>query len=213
MSRVFSPKAQKRRSQAKQSKKNRIMGVALELFSRKGVNATSIDQIAELADVSKTNLLYYFSNKDQLYLEVIKSLLEVWLTPLKMFSADQDPIKSLSEYLKLKLEMSRDNPQESRLFCMEIVQGAPLLLAELKSPLHDLVETKVSVINEWINAGKMAKIDPYHLIFSIWSTTQHYADFAVQIEAITGKTLKDPVFFNETLETLNTLIIGGISLD
>lgn len=189
------------------------MGVALELFSRKGVNATSIDQIAELADVSKTNLLYYFSNKDQLYLEVIKSLLEVWLTPLKMFSADQDPIKSLSEYLKLKLEMSRDNPQESRLFCMEIVQGAPLLLAELKSPLHDLVETKVSVINEWINAGKMAKIDPYHLIFSIWSTTQHYADFAVQIEAITGKTLKDPVFFNETLETLNTLIIGGISLD
>ena len=29
--------------------------------------------------------------------------------------------------------------------------------------------------------GKIIKTEPYHLIFSIWATTQHYADFDVQV--------------------------------
>lgn len=208
--RVFSPSAQKRRDQAQQDKRNRIMQAALQLFSRNGVNGTSVEQIAELADVSKTNLLYYFSSKEQLYLEVIKRLLDVWLSPLQGFSAQQDPIEAIGSYIKVKLEMSRDNPDESRLFCMEVVHGAPLLLNELASPLREIVDVKVGVIRSWIAAGKLAELDPYHLIFTIWATTQHYADFSVQIQAVTGKSLKDPAFFASTLENVQSIILNGI---
>ncbi|WP_133502361.1 HTH-type transcriptional regulator RutR [Marinomonas balearica] len=208
--RAFSVDTVRRRSEAKQSKQNRIMEAALTLFSRYGLGGTSIDQVAELADVSKSNLLYHFNSKEQLYIEVIKRVLDVWITPLAGFSEDQEPMEAISNYIRIKLEMSRDFPEESRLFCMEVVQGAPLLSDELKTPLHDLVETKVSVINAWIKAGKMKRIDPYHLLFSIWATTQHYADFAVQIEAITGKNLNNKAFFDETLNTLYQLILNGI---
>ncbi len=102
------------------------MHAALNLFSRSGVHGTSVEQVADKADVSKTNLLYYFSSKEQLYLEVIKQLLDVWLQPLQGFSVEQDPIQTISNYIKTKLELSRDNPAELRLFCMELVQGAPL---------------------------------------------------------------------------------------
>ncbi len=44
-------------------------------------------------------------------------------------------------------------------------------------------------------SGKLAPIDPQHLIFMIWASTQHYADFAPQVEAVTGATLRDEVFF------------------
>jgi TetR/AcrR family transcriptional regulator len=208
--RVFSPSAQRRRSKAQRDKRNKIMQAALDLFSRSGVSGASIEQIAERADVSKTNLLYYFNNKDQLYIEVIKRLLDVWLAPLKEFSVEQDPIVAISDYIRVKLEMSRDNPAESRLFCMEVVQGAPLLFNELESPLSDLIAAKVDVIKIWISQGKLANIDPYHLIFSIWATTQHYADFSVQIEAVTGKTLKDPAFFKSALENIQHIILSGI---
>lgn len=208
--RVVGASALRRRSKAKENKRKVIMQSALELFSRGGVHGTSVEQVAAHADVSKTNLLYYFSSKEQLYVEVLQQLLDVWLVPLKGFSAEQDPIVAISDYIKVKLSLSRDHPAESRLFCMEILQGAPLLLNELESPLRDLIESKVEVIKTWITQGKLAPVDPYHLIFSIWATTQHYADFRTQVEAVSGKTLDDPVFFNEALHNVLSIILGGV---
>jgi TetR/AcrR family transcriptional regulator len=60
----------------------------------------------------------------------------------------------------------------------------------MEGGLKDLVDEKAAIIDGWIAEGKIAKVDPVHLIFSIWALTQHYADFEVQIRAILGK--KDP---------------------
>ena len=208
--RSFSPTTQKRRAEALQAKRSRIMQAALSLFAKNGVSGTSVEQISELADVSKSNLLYYFKSKEQLYLDVITHLLDVWLTPLQSFSAEQDPIETLSEYIKVKLEMSRDNPAESKLFCMEVVQGAPLLIKELETPLKELLDAKSTVINAWIEAGKLKPVEPYHLIFSIWAITQHYADFSVQIKAVTGKDLSNAAFFNSTLDNIKRILLDGL---
>jgi len=186
------------------------MDAALSLFSKNGVSGTTVEQVSELANVSKSNLLYYFKSKEGLYLSVITHLLDVWLTPLQSFSAEQDPIETLSDYIKVKLEMSRDNPAESKLFCMEVVQGAPLLIKELETPLKTLLDAKSAVIIEWIEAGKLKPVDPIHLIFSIWAITQHYADFSVQIKAVTGKDLSDQAFFESTLSNIQHIILGGL---
>lgn len=199
-----------RRMRLVEGKRTAILEAALEIFSRFGLHGTSLDQVASMADVSKTNLLYYFSSKEELYVSVLRQLLEVWLLPLRGFSVDQDPVEAIRDYIRVKLELSRDHPAESRLFCLEIIQGAPLLLNELEQPLREIVEAKVAVIQAWIDAGKLAAVEPHHLIFSLWATTQHYADFRVQIDAVTGKTLNDPVFFNQVLENLQGLIINGI---
>jgi TetR/AcrR family transcriptional regulator len=44
----------------------------------------------------------------------------------------------------------------------------------------------------------------------IWASTQHYADFSAQVEAVTGKTLQDETFFQNTLENVQRMIIEGI---
>jgi len=72
------------------------MRAALDLFSRYGRHGTSVDQIASAAGLSKSNLLYHFSNKDDLYVCVLRELLEVWLAPLRDFSAEQDPADALA---------------------------------------------------------------------------------------------------------------------
>ncbi|MFC6475731.1 HTH-type transcriptional regulator RutR [Pseudomonas asuensis] len=199
-----------RRRRQLEEKRSVILGAALELFSRYGLHGTSLDQVAAQADVSKTNLLYYFGSKEELYLSVLRQLLVIWLAPLKTFSAEQDPIEAIKGYIRHKLEISRDYPAESRLFCMEILQGAPLLLSELETPLRETVEAKSAVIRAWVDAGKLAPVDPHHLIFTLWATTQHYADFRVQVEAILGKTLDDPAFFEEVLSSVQTLILEGL---
>ena len=208
--RSFSPNAKKRREEALHAKRSKIMEAALLLFSKNGVSGTSVEQIAELANVSKSNLLYYFKSKERLYLDVITHLLEVWLTPLQSFCVEQDPIETLSDYIRVKLEMSRDNPAESKLFCMEVVQGAPVLIQELGTPVKALLEAKSAVINQWVEAGKLNHVEPYHLIFSIWAVTQHYADFSVQIKAVTGDDLSNPAFFESTLKSIKGILLGGL---
>ncbi|CCK18131.1 Transcriptional regulator RutR of pyrimidine catabolism (TetR family) [Cronobacter universalis NCTC 9529] len=91
-----------------------------------------------------------------------------------------------------------------------MLQGAPLLMAELQGDLKALVETKSAIISGWVASGKLAPVDPHHLIFMIWATTQHYADFATQVEAVTGATLADEAFFNRTVENVQRMIIEGI---
>jgi len=193
-----------------EKKRSAILEAALATFSQYGLHGASIDQIASRADVSKTNLFYYFSNKEELYTSVLSYLLDLWLQPLIAFTEEQDPIDAIRDYIRVKLEFSRDHPAESRLFCMEVMQGAPLLLNQLQQPLHDLVENKVTVIRSWIEQGRLAPIEPYHLIFSLWATTQHYADFRVQVEAVAGRTLDDPDFFQETLTSLEKLVLDGV---
>ncbi|MEM8755872.1 MAG: TetR family transcriptional regulator C-terminal domain-containing protein, partial [Pseudomonadota bacterium] len=97
-----------------------------------------------------------------------------------------DPAREIAAYLDRKIEMSRDFPLESRLFANEMLRGAPNLSDVLKGDLKRLVDEKARVFRAWGRTGKMAKVDPYHLFFAIWSTTQHYADFDPQVRAVLG---------------------------
>ncbi|NIE69773.1 MULTISPECIES: HTH-type transcriptional regulator RutR [unclassified Pantoea] len=203
-------KKPRRRSQAATAKRAAILQAALALFSQFGIHGTSLDRVAEGAEVSKTNLLYYYPSKEVLYVAVLKEILDVWLAPLRALRADQDPLTAIRHYIRLKLEVSRDHPQASRLFCLEMLQGAPLLRGELAGDLKALVESKAAIVEQWISAGQLAAIQPQHLFFMLWATTQHYADFASQVEAVTGQTLQDPDFFAQTLQNVERMIIEGI---
>ncbi|MCL9646137.1 MULTISPECIES: HTH-type transcriptional regulator RutR [Pantoea] len=203
-------KKPRRRSQAATAKRAAILQAALALFSQFGIHGTSLDRVAEGAEVSKTNLLYYYPSKEVLYVAVLKEILDVWLAPLRALRADQDPLTAIRHYIRLKLEVSRDHPQASRLFCLEMLQGAPLLRGELAGDLKALVESKAAIVEQWISAGQLAAVQPQHLFFMLWATTQHYADFASQVEAVTGQTLQDPDFFAQTLQNVERMIIEGI---
>ncbi|MGI1663144.1 TetR family transcriptional regulator C-terminal domain-containing protein [Palleronia sp. KMU-117] len=161
-----------------------ILDAALEVFSATGFRGATLDRIAEVAGLSKPNLLYYFASKEAIHTALLTHLLDTWLDPLRALDPEGDPVDEILGYVRRKLEMARAYPRESRLFANEIVQGAPHMLPEIEGPLRRLVDEKAAMIRAWIDAGRLAPLDPHHLIFSIWATTQHYADFDVQVRAI-----------------------------
>lgn len=177
----------KARTRIQQKNQAAIMSAGLDVFSRYGFRGATLDQVAEAAGLSKPNVLYYFKSKDAIYTALLKRLLENWLEPLHQMDDNGDPVAELLGYAKRKLDLSRDYPRESRLFAGEILQGAPRLKGVLEGELRDLVMQKAKVIEAWIAAGQIKPVDPIHLIFSIWSLTQHYADFDVQVRAILGE--------------------------
>lgn len=176
----------KKMTRIQREKRAVIFEAALQTFSEHGLRGATLDQIANAAGLSKPNVLYYFDSKDAIYHELLESLLDDWLAPLHALDASEDPIETLLVYIKRKLDMSREMPRESRLFANEIVQGAPRVLDMLATDLRALVDEKSQLIQGWVDAGKIAPVHPYHLLFSIWAQTQHYADFDVQVRAVMG---------------------------
>jgi TetR/AcrR family transcriptional regulator len=200
----------RKRTRIQEENEARILDAALEVFSSFGFRGATVDQIADLAGMTKPNLLYYFRRKQDIYLAVLRRTLEMWLQPLEDMSPHGDPATELTAYIDRKLEMSRDNPTASRLFAMEIMQGAPVLRSVLSGRMKKLVDEKAAVLRRWIAAGRLAQVDPYHLIFMVWATTQHYADFDVQIRAVLGAAAERPEHFETARRTLERLFVGGV---
>jgi TetR/AcrR family transcriptional regulator len=184
----------------------RILDAALLVFSVDGFAGARIDAIAEAAGLSKPNLLYYFRTKADLYLAVLRRTLDIWLEPLRPMKAGDDPRDAITSYITRKLELARDHPAASRLFAMEVMRGAPILGDVLTGDLKELVDEKAAIITGWMAEGHLPKRSAHHLLFMIWATTQHYADFAAQVEALTGKTLEDPAFFAEVRENAISML-------
>ncbi|SFK85151.1 TetR family transcriptional regulator C-terminal domain-containing protein [Shimia haliotis] len=171
-------------SRIQQRNRKIIMDAALDVFSRHGYRGATLDQIAEAAGLSKPNILYYFDGKEDIHVQLLNTLMETWLDPLEHMNPDGDPLEEILAYVHRKLEMTREFPRESRLFANEILQGAPRMGPHLETGLKPLFERKTAVIRGWVAQGKLAQVDPRHLIFSIWSTTQHYADFDAQVQVL-----------------------------
>jgi TetR/AcrR family transcriptional regulator len=199
-----------RRTRIQREKREIILEAALEVFSANGFRGSTIDQIAEQAAMSKPNLLYYFRRKEDIHETLMQRLLDTWLQPLRELDDIGDPLSELKAYIRRKLEMARDFPRESRLFANEILQGAPRIMPMLEGELKTLVDEKVAIIEGWMRAGRIARTDPYHLIFSIWATTQHYADFDVQVRAVLGDGRSGEDRFEDAARFLERLFIEGL---
>lgn len=202
--------ARKPRTRIQIEKRELILEAALEIFAQHGFRGATIDQIADAASMSKPNLLYYFKSKDDIHRTLIQRLLDTWLAPLREIDDIGDPVTELRSYIRRKLEMARDYPRESRLFANEILQGAPRVLPMLEGELKALVDEKAHIIRGWMRAGKIARTDPYHLIFAIWATTQHYADFDVQVRAVLGPARDGEGRFEDAARFLEQLFVEGL---
>lgn len=164
--------------------RTRILDAALEIFSQHGYRGATLDQIAAASGLSKPNILYYFDGKEDIHVTLLNQLMDAWLAPLREIDPNGDPLEEILRYVHRKLEMSREFPRESRLFANEILQGAPRIAPHLESGLKSLVDETSILISGWIAEGRLAPVDPRHLLFSIWATTQHYADFDAQVRVL-----------------------------
>ena len=202
----------KKRSKTRIQKENetRILLAALEVFSQNGFRGATLDRIAATANMSKPNLLYYFKSKEEIHIALLTDLLDVWLAPLREISPHGKPADEIGSYIRRKLESSRQFPRESRLFANEMLAGAPHISDFLQSELKQLVDEKAAIFQGWIDEGRLAPCDPRHLLFAIWSTTQHYADFSVQVRHVLGLQHGDVSYYEEAVNMLETLFLGRL---
>ena len=200
------------RQRSRASIERRILEAAESVFAEAGFNGATTAEIARRAGIPKANLHYYFNTKDELYQKVLTGVLNTWLHTADEITADADPARALSHYITAKIELERSQPIPSRVFANEIIHGAPHLGPYLETSLRNWVEQKSKVIKGWIAAGKMHDVDPRHLLFMIWASTQTYADFASQISAVLGKEQLSAQDYKTVAKQVSDIVLRGCGL-
>lgn len=204
------PKRVTKTTRIRRLNERKILDAGLKAFGQYGYGGATVNQIADLASMSRSNLLYYFDSKKALYAAVLSRTLETWIDPLEHINPEGEPIDEIWAYAQAKLEMSRTQSAESRLFAMEILQGAPVIRDVLQTRLKNLVNARVKLIQMWIKQGRLAPVDPLHLLFTIWAATQTYADFWPQIEILTRGGAGKKEVFAAAEKNLRLLLTSGL---
>jgi len=193
-------------------KKNQeiILKAAEKEFIKFGFEGTSVRSIAERANIPRTNVHYYYKNKEAIYGDILSRILELWDDAVII--ANDDPYAVLSEYIKVKIQFAKTNPDASKIFASEMIHGAPRLQEYLATDFKEWINRVSDIIQTWIDQGKMDDIDPLHLMFCIWGSTQHYADFGTQVKAAMGKKTLSNRDFNQIAKSLTHIILKGCGL-
>ncbi|MDR5858565.1 TetR family transcriptional regulator [Halomonas eurihalina] len=193
----------------RQRNEKAIMAAAERVFARHGYRGASLQEIAEQAGLPKSNVLYYMGSKRKLYVRLLERMMARWNAMLDDISAEDDPAEVLSAFIRSKMQMSRRHPEGSRLFASEILGGAPFLQEYLRGELREWVQSRAAVFREWADRGLMDPVDPVWLIFLIWSSTQHYADFEAQVLGITGREALGDDDLEEITRFLTRVVLKG----
>ncbi|MGC3873083.1 TetR/AcrR family transcriptional regulator [Halomonas sp. GXIMD04776] len=196
-------------TQTRQRNEQMILDAAERVFACHGYRGASVQAIAEAAGLPKSNVLYYVGSKRQLYVDLLERMMARWNVMLDDISVEDDPAEVLEAFIRSKMELTRTHPQGSRLFAAEILQGAPFLQGYLRGELREWVQTRARVFEQWAERGLMDPVDPVWLIFLIWSSTQHYADFEAQVLGITDREVLSEADYRRITDFLCRVILQG----
>ena len=190
-----------------------ILLAAEQVFAEKGFAGTAMADIAEAAQLPRSNVHYYFSTKAELYQAVLFGLLEVWKQDALCFELYDDPRIVLSAYIRAKMNHSWTRPYGSKVWADEIIHGAPHLGATLDDSLYGWAKLKEQKIRQWVEEGRILPVEPSGLLYMIWASTQHYADFSHQVNLLNAhQPLSEPQF-ERALQTVTSVILRGIGLE
>jgi TetR/AcrR family transcriptional regulator len=199
-----------KRNVIRQENEARILAAAEKVFAEAGFGGATMQLIADMAGLPKANLHYYFATKEELYRKVVQQIFEIWLHAADSFDKAPGPVEGIGAYVDAKMEISRRHPDGSKVWASEVMHGAPVIQDYLETTLRDWTAGRAALIQRWIDEGKMAKVNPEHLLYMLWATTQHYADFGHQIETLNGGRPLSDRQWREAKESVKAVILRGI---
>ncbi len=199
-----------RRNEIRQQNESLILQAAEKVFAEAGFGGATMQLIADMAGLPKANLHYYFTSKEELYRKVVQNIFEIWLHAAESMDNAPGPIEGIGAYIDAKMEISRRHADGSKVWASEVMHGAPVIQDYLETTLRDWTTGRAALIQRWIDEGKMAAVNPEHLLYMLWATTQHYADFGHQIETLNGGAPLSEPQWQAAKASVKAMILRGI---
>jgi AcrR family transcriptional regulator len=168
---------EERREREKLARREAIMESAQKLFFAKGFNATTMDEIAQKAELSKGTLYLYFGSKEELYVSVMSEGLNILFDRVKeAFAQDLPPDHMIRKLGEVYYRYYLDYREYSRIFFfLEHKDVSKSLPRELVQDSIDkgkhFFQLLEGVIHKGIEEGVFSPLDPRKAAVAFWGAT------------------------------------------
>ena len=162
-----------------EEKQNRIINAGFKVFSENSYRKSPVGEIAAEAGISKSLLFFYFRNKKELYLFLLKTSEEI--TKKKLLESGSylgsDIFDIMYRGLLAKAEMMKEYPDMSRFAIKAYYEKDPEVVKEVQEVVapYTKVETNtilppldLSLFKDGLDIDKM--VEDYKKIIEFWKT-------------------------------------------
>ena len=149
-----------------------ILQAALELFSQRGFHNVSMHEIATASEFAVGTLYKFFSNKEDLYRNLIIDVSNVFLSSLmSALATPGNELEKIRACVEAKIKVFMDNLDHVHLYLAE-TRGAIFnikagLDSDIKVRYEDFLQKLANVFESGIKKRVFRKFDPYLLAVAI----------------------------------------------
>lgn len=146
-----------RRARERQARREQILSAATRCFLRRGLQATTVDEIAQAAELGKGTLYHYFHSKEEIYVSIMERYLDHFYQEREaVFTSGKSPHESLAQVWEVMLRQALEHPEFSELSGgTSHGQRAPLS-EELKSRIRQKLKQNSRLLARGFEEGQKA---------------------------------------------------------
>lgn len=141
-----------------ETRKNKILQHAFDVFAEKGYSLTTIDDIVRASGISKGGIYTYFSSKEEMFLAIAESRFKLRHSLIKGFSEDMTNEEKLTRYIHWTLEsLSEDRTKKMARFIFEfwsILARNPHMVTKAKERYQLFYDDLAAIIKKGIEVGE-----------------------------------------------------------
>jgi AcrR family transcriptional regulator len=164
-----------RRMREREARRQSILDAAGDVFLEQGISTTTVDQIAERAELSKGGIYLYFKSKEELCLALLVEASRVFVHEMKQArTLDAPPLEQLQQLIQAYFDFYLRRPTYFRL--LFVIEHQPYrgrvadaLRAEWNALGKEGLEMLASVIQKGIEQGAIRPCDPWTTAVSLWT--------------------------------------------
>jgi len=204
--------AKERREREREQRKAQILDTARALLLEKGLNATSINQIAKRAELSVGAIYFYYKSKEDLYaalqVEGLELLNQTIRESVQKPSQPQENIRNIAmAYLKF----SEEHKNYFDIINYFLASPEPIFSPELKIQVDERGKDNLTIltdtIREGIRNGLFKAVDPRRQAIILWSTLHGMIQFKKLEKTILAKENHQSLY----LEAVERFLDGQLS--
>ena len=155
-----------------QNTESQILDAAKNVFQRKGMSGTRMQEIADEANINKALLHYYFRNKQRLFEAVFKQAFKKFVPHLnEIFNSELTVFEKIKVFVDSYISFVQLNPYIPTFLIQEINNNPEFAKSFFTDQIPPDISNFEKQINQEINQGILKPITPKQLLLNLFSLT------------------------------------------
>jgi TetR/AcrR family transcriptional regulator len=193
-------------------RREQLIQVAVDLFSRKGFKGTTTREIAAAAGVTEAIIFRHFATKEQLYTAIIDRRLNApdaadWIAGFRA-AMDRDDDEAVVRHLvNVIISAHRNDPKFERLMLYAALEGNEIAIRRLHQITASIVDLYRKYFLRRQKQGHLRPCLPDVALTAIVGMAQHYA-LCKYVHGVKEQCLSD----EQALESFTHIAMNGLSV-